>query len=218
MKFFGKKTICTILSVLMVMSVMLPATVISTSALSYNGSSSYMASKYYTALKNVQLTGNQRSDIVNVAKSQIGYKEGGSKNDLGGSYSGGGWNNYTEYGRWYGMFDMWCAMFVSWCADTAGVSTSVVPKHCFTPSGLNWFKQRGLAYSRSQVAAGQYTPQPGDIIYFKSGRNSNPTNHVGIVTGYSGSRVYTVEGNTSSATISTNGGCVAAKSYPISNT
>jgi signal peptidase I len=68
------------------------------------------------------------------------------------------------------------------------------------------------------VAAGKYTPQPGDIIYFRSDRNENPTNHVGIVTKYSGGTVYTIEGNTSSATISTNGGAVCTKSYSISNT
>ena len=185
-------------------------------ALTYNGSSSYKSGKYYTALTKVSLTGNQRTDIVNIAKSQVGYQEGSSSSQLAGTTYGGG--NYTEYGKWYGMQDMWCAMFVSWCAHVAGVSSSVVPYHSYTPTGLNWFINKGRAYSRSTVASGGYTPQKGDIIYFKSARNSNITNHVGIVTSYSGSTVYTVEGNTSSATISTNGGAVAAKSYSISNT
>ena len=185
-------------------------------ALSYSGSSSYRSGKYYTALTKVTLTGNQRTDIVNIAKSQVGYQEGSSSSQLAGTTYGG--SNYTEYGRWYGMQDMWCAMFVSWCANVAGVSTSIVPSHSYTPTGLNWFRNKGQAYSRATVASGGYTPQKGDIIYFKSARNSNITNHVGIVTSYSGSTVYTVEGNTSSATISTNGGAVAAKSYSISNT
>ena len=93
-----------------------------------------------------------------------------------------------------------------------------MPKHCYTPTGLQWFKDRGRAYSRATVAKGGYTPQPGDIIYFKSSRNNNTTNHVGIVTKYSNGTVYTIEGNTSSATISTNGGAVCEKSYSISNT
>ncbi len=184
--------------------------------LSYSGSSSYKSGKYYTNLTKVTLTGDQRTDIVNIANSQIGYQEGGSSSQLSGTVKGSG--NCTEYGRWYGLQDMWCAMFVSWCAYVAGVSTSVVPKHCYTPSGLSWFQSRGLAYSRAQVASGKYTPQPGDIIYFRSSRNQNPTNHVGIVTKYSGGTVYTVEGNTSSATVSTNGGAVCSKSYSISNT
>ena len=189
---------------------------VSADALSYSGSSSYMSGKYYRKLTAVNLTGNQRTDIVNVAKSQVGYQEGSSSSKLSGETYGG--SNYTEYGRWYGMQDMWCAMFVSWCAKVANIPSSIVTYHSYTPTGLQWFKNKGQAYSRSTVASGGYKPQPGDIIYFKSARNSNPTNHIGIVTSYSGSTVYTIEGNTSSATISTNGGAVAAKSYSISNT
>ena len=187
-----------------------------TLALSYSGSASYASGKYYTALQGVTLTGDARTDIVAVANSQIGYQEGSDSTQLSGEVKGA--NNYTEYGRWYGLQDMWCAMFVSWCANTAGVPSSVVPYHSFTVSGLNTFQSWGRAYTRAAVAAGTYTPQKGDIIYFKSSRNSNPTNHVGIVTSYSGTTVYTVEGNTSSATISTNGGAVCAKSYSITNT
>ena len=139
-------------------------------ALSYSDSSSYKSGKYYTRLTNVELTGNQRVDIVNVAKSQVGYQESGSSSKLSGTVKGSG--NYTEYGRWYGMQDKWCAMFVSWCANVAGISTSIVPSHSYTPTGLNWFISRGRAYSRATVAKGGYTPQAGDIIYFKSSRNS----------------------------------------------
>ena len=209
-----------ILSAMMVLatlvSVVLPGLSVQAEALSYSGSSSYQSGRFYTQLTRVSLTGDQRTDIVNIAKSQIGYQEGSSSSELSGTVYGGG--NYTEYGRWYGMQDMWCALFVSWCADVAGVSTSVVPMHAYTPSGLQWFKDQGRAYSRSTVASGGYTPKPGDIIYFKSSRNSNTTNHVGIVTGYSNGTVHTIEGNTSSATISTNGGAVCAKSYSIYDT
>lgn len=118
---------------------MLMSAAVSTSALSYSGSSSYKSGKYYTALTNVKLTGNQRKDIVNVAMSQIGYHEGSNSSSLSGL--GNGSKNYTEFGRWYGTQDMWCAMFVSWCANTAGVSQSVVPKHSFTVDGLNWFQK-----------------------------------------------------------------------------
>ena len=204
------------LAAVLLASVLLPAVTQPVSALNYSGSSSYMSGKYYRALTEVKLTGDPRTDIVNVAMSQVGYQEGGSSNQLSGEVYGG--VNYTEFGRWYGAQNMWCAMFASWCAEVAGISTDVIPKHAYTPDGLQWFKNRGLAYSRAKVAAGEYTPQPGDLIYFKSSRNKNPTNHVGIVTGYSDGVVYTIEGNTSSASISTNGGTVAQKSYPITNT
>lgn len=210
-----KTIVCVFVSVALFCSISV-TTPIPVSVLSYKGSSSYKSGKYYTALKKVSLTGNQRKDIVNVAKSQVGYQESSSSHKLSGEVRGNG--NKTEYGRWYGLQDMWCAMFVSWSANVAKVSTSIIPKHSFTPTGLNWFKNRGRAYSRAKVAAGKYKPQPGDVIYFKSPRNNNPTNHVGIVTKYSGKTVYTIEGNTSSATVSTNGGAVASKSYSINNT
>ena len=159
-----KRRISQVLVVLLIVATILPMFRYEASAMSYSGSSSYKAGKYYRQLTNVTLTGNQRTDIVNVAKSQVGYQEGSSSSQLAGTSYGG--RNYTEYGRWYGLQDMWCAMFVSWCANTAGVSTSIVPKHAYTPSGLQWFKDRGRAYSRSTVAKGNYTPQPGDIIYF----------------------------------------------------
>lgn len=41
---------------------------------SYSGSSSYMGSKYYSQLTQVELTNNQRTNIINVARSQLGYQ------------------------------------------------------------------------------------------------------------------------------------------------
>ena len=65
--------------------------------LSYSGSSSYKSGKYYTNLTKVTLTGDQRTDIVNIANSQIGYQEGASSSELSGTVKGSG--NYTEYGQ-----------------------------------------------------------------------------------------------------------------------
>ena len=183
---------------------------------SYTPSSSYRSGSYYTALKNVSLTGDQRSDIVAVAKSQLNYTEGNSSKQLSGTANGNG--DYTEYGNWYGAQDMYCAMFVSWCASQAGISTSIVPKHSFTVDGLDFFLNKGQAYTRKQVANGTYTPKAGDIVYFKNSRNNNKTNHVGIVTGYSNGTLYTIEGNTKSTGASGSGGGVYAKSYSINDT
>ena len=185
-------------------------------AMQYQGTGSYMSGKYYRRLQQVKLTGDQRTDIVAVARSQVGYQEGGSDDQLSGQIYGG--VNFTEYGAWYGMQDMWCAMFVSWCAAQAGISTDTVPSHAYTPDGLSWFAGRGLAYTRAEVQSRKYTPKPGDIVYFKSSRNAKSTNHVGIVTGYADNRIYTVEGNIGAPGKLTNGGMVAELSYPISNT
>ena len=189
---------------------------LSARAVDYQGTPSYMTGKYYRALKEVELTGDPRTDIVRIALSQVGYQESTYMKELSGEIVGN--LNFTEYGDWYDMQDQWCAMFVSWCAALAGVPKDVVPKHAYTPNGLYWLKDKwGRAYSRAKVEAGVYTPQPGDIIYFKSASTKATTNHVGIVTGYRDGVVYTVEGNSSSPAIFSSGGTVARKSYPITN-
>lgn len=182
----------------------------------YTGTESYMSGKYYRQLQQVKLTGDPRTDIVAIAKSQVGYQEGNSADQLTGEVYGS--KNFTEYGDWYGVQDMWCAMFASWCAKEAGISTETIPSHCATPEGLNWFTGRGLTYSREEVQDRKYTPKPGDLVYFKTSRNAKPTNHVGIVTAYSNGRVYTVEGNVGAVNTTTGGGMVVEKSYPITNT
>ena len=68
-------------------------------SLEYSASDSYKSSVYYERLMKVKLTGDQVTDIVNVAKSQVGYHEA-SYSDYSGTTKGGG--NITEYGRWYG--------------------------------------------------------------------------------------------------------------------
>lgn len=216
MKRSMKQIVSMALALVMALGMIATVFTVDSVALSYSGSSSYRSGKYYTNLTKVNLTGNQRLDIVSVAESQIGYREGNSSSQISGTYNGTG--DCTEYGRWYGLQSLWCAMFVSWAAAVAGVSTNVVPKHSYTVSGLNFFKNQGRAYSRAQVAAGHYTPQRGDIVYFKYSRNNNPTNHVGIVTGYSNGTLHTVEGNTSSSTYSSYGGVVAPHTYSIGNT
>ncbi|MEE1124523.1 MAG: Ig-like domain-containing protein, partial [Acutalibacteraceae bacterium] len=208
MKTAFKRIASSVCAVALATSMLVSTTTVSASALTYDGSSSYESGKYYKNLTKVTLTGDQRKDIVNVAKSQVGYLEGNSTAYLSGQTAGSA--NYTEYGRWYGTQDMWCAMFVSWCANTAKISTSIVPKHSYTVAGLDEFIKKGQAYSRSQIASGKYTPQAGDIIYFKSSRNNNKTNHVGIVTKYANNKVYTIEGNDSNA--------VKTESYSITDT
>ena len=125
--------------------------------------------------------------IVNVAKGEVGVS--------------GRPNKYT---RWYGKINnsysySWCHAFVSWCADQAGVADKV-PKTAACRTGVTWFKNKGQWKARSSG----YIPSAGDIIYFDF--NSDGTSdHVGIVTGSSNGRVYTIEGNAKD-TVKVNGG------------
>ena len=113
--------------------------------------------------------GNQ--NIVNIAKDQVG-NEGGQ-----------------PYWSWYGFNSRveWCACFVSWCLNQAGYSE---PKFAACQSqGIPWFGNNG------QWANGNYKDlAPGDVIFF-DWEGDGSADHVGIVIGTDGQRVYTVEGN-----------------------
>lgn len=139
-------------------------------------------------------TGNQRIDIVEVAKTQIGYHEGSLEGTTSGS------NNYTKYNVWNGKISgygsngygyAWCHAFVSWCANQAGIGTDIIPKTAGTSTGRSFFVNQGT-YRQSAANGGSYVPQSGDIIYYGSG--SSPS-HVGIVSSCDGGTVYTIEGN-----------------------
>lgn len=208
MRKFCKRLLAGVLALGLSAAVLLPV-----KAMDYSGSESYMSGPYYQALKQVTLTGDSRTDIVNIALSQVGYQEGNSSKQLSGEVKGS--YNYTEYGRWYGVQSAWCGIFVSWCAAMAGVDTNVVPQQAYVPSTLHWFKMQDRAYSRRQVASGKYIPQPGDIIFFHYGQSSVSTDHVGIVVGYEDGLIYTVEGNSNSNGGAYIGGWVNYKSYSV---
>lgn len=133
-------------------------------------------------------TGNQAYDIVEVAKTQIGYHEGSLEGTTSGS------NNYTKYNEWFGSLSgygkkyAWCQTFIAWCANQANIPTNVVPKVSGTVSGMEFFQDNGVWQDRN------YTPSTGDIIYFYS-NSSESGYHVGIVSGVSNGYIYTIEGN-----------------------
>ena len=102
-------------------------------------------------------------------------------------------SNITKYGAWYPMQgSAWCAMFVSWCAHMAGIPTSVVPKHAYTPTGAKWFYDRGRWGTK---------PKAGALVYFNwygptyQGRWKGIC-HVGIVEKVEADgSIITIEGN-----------------------
>ena len=173
---------------------------------SYTPSAYYRSGKYYTQLCNVSLTGNQRTDLVNVARSQLGYHEGDSIEDLNGTGSGS--SNYTEYGYWYGtqvqgsssgFYKSWCAIFISWCARQAGIPTSIISNATYACAGSDYGDFKNLDfYSR-----GSYTPKVGDLIFFDWPGDPTHWDHVEIVIGVDSSNVTTLGGNTSSNDVKT---------------
>ena len=135
-------------------------------------------------------TGNQRDDIIGVAKTQLGYTEGA--------------NNATKYGTWYGLPNQpWCAMFISWCARQAGISKNILQNSAVAAPDAKYFN---IPY----YDGASYTPQKGDLFFTKS------WSHVGLVYYVDGSYFYTIEGN-SNTTGSSEGTSVVTNRRKISN-
>lgn len=145
--------------------------------------------------------------FIAVALSEVGYLEKRTNAQLDDPTANAGSNNYTKYGKWYGLNGQpWCDMFVSWCAAQAGEIQSV-GKYAYVPSRQNFFDSKGQYFAR-----GAKKPQRGDIIFFRN------ESHIGIVEYVSGNYVHTIEGNTSGrSTLVTNGGGVHRKTYHVNS-
>ena len=118
---------------------------------------------------------SKRDEIVEIALSQKGYKEGP--------------NNDTKYGEWYGLnYNPWCAMFVSWCANQVGIPEDIIPKFAGCTTGFRQMTNMGITTKDKIV------PEKGDLIFF-DWDNTGDYDHVGIVTHTDDEYVYTVEGN-----------------------
>lgn len=163
--------------------------------------------------------------VIQVATAEVGYLEKKSNSNLDHNTKNAGSNNYTKYNRDYNAWGgggsanmQWCAAFVSWCFVKAyGLEAAKALLcggiHHYTPTGASRFKKKGQYIKR-----GSGKPKIGDVVYFYS-KAKGRIGHVGIVYKVSGSKVYTIEGNTSGASsLVTNGGGVKKKSYSLSST
>lgn len=163
--------------------------------------------------------------LIAEAERWSGYLEKKSNAQLDSFTGNAGKNNYTRFNRDYvaamrsGSINMqWCGAYVS-CMFMYAFGLEVAKKllcgnlHCYTPSGASYFKKKGRYIKR-----GKGKPKRGDVVFFYS-KAKGRIGHVGIVRKVSGSKVYTIEGNTSGASsLVTNGGGVRMKSYSMSST
>lgn len=192
---------------------LLPATLpLGTSALTpaYSVTGAYRSSTYHQNLLKIPRTGDEAFDTLAAAMTQVGYHEGNGAADFDGENTSGS-KNYTEYNRAFGKVDgtygyAWCAAFISWCliaADAADAAGGL-----FVSCSL-WLEQLRTSGQYSSRASG-YTPQAGDLIFFRSANAGRASDHVGLVRYVEGGRVYTVEGNSSNK--------VSLNSYAVTNT
>lgn len=164
--------------------------------------------------------------VLDIALAEVGYLEKASRSSLDEKTANAGKANITKYardldaisyfnGRKQGV--AWCATFVCWCfykafGKAAALKLLCQPTNTKNNAGAgckharNYFKAKGRLHD---------SPQPGDQIFFYSSDKSQ-ISHTGLVYDVSGGKVYTIEGNTSSASgVVANGGAVAKKSYSL---
>lgn len=139
-----------------------------------------------------------RDKIVQVALAEVGtYEQGGNTNKI-------------KYNDWYQPMHTWltgrdeyCAIFTIWCMNEVGmyVTNSKGPP-AIDNAACTGMSDLYMKYDRFVYATSNYTPRPGDLIFFTKWvpyKNSvgYKSNHVGLVVSCDGEYVYTVEGNTS---------------------
>lgn len=167
---------------------------------------------------------NNVEKVIAVAKTEVGYLEKKTNSQLDSKTANVGSANYTKYARDLdnikGYFNgakngyQWCAVFVNWCFVKAYGAAAAKSLLCQPATNsyaascmqaVKYFKNKNQFYK---------TPKVGDQIFFLD--SAGDAAHTGLVYKVDGSRVYTIEGNTSSASgVVANGGSVAYKSYPL---
>ncbi|GAA4441162.1 CHAP domain-containing protein [Actinokineospora soli] len=136
-----------------------------------------------TAAAMAELAGT--SDIVRIAKSQVGYKERAG--------------NCTKYHR---DCAAWCGIFTHWVWKKAGVSK--LPPAGFGRAWVatywaKWGKDKGLLKRRPAGTRGG-NPKAGDVIVY--GKPGSLNGHVGIVVKvHANGKLTTVDGNLSNKVV-----------------
>ena len=142
---------------------------------------------------------NQRNQIVETAKAELGYIEGPK-------------DNQTKYQK---TNQAWCGAFVNWVFKEVGVK---IPNCVSTLAGATAF-QKNKAWQDAETA----TPEVGDCVFFDFPHDGiDRISHIGIVIKNNGDgTVTTIEGNTApdKKGDQRNGGqvCQKVRAYKVKN-
>lgn len=142
---------------------------------------------------------NQRNQIVETAKAELGLIEGPK-------------DNQTKYQK---TNQPWCGAFVNWVFKEVGVK---IPNCVSTLAGATAFKKNN-AWQDAESA----TPEIGDCVFFDFPHDGvDRISHIGIVTQvHTNGTVTTIEGNTApdKKGDQRNGGqvCEKVRAYKVKN-
>ena len=167
-----------------------------------------------------------KEKVIQIAKNEIGYLEKSKSayqknpNILYDKTQGVGEDNYTKYN--YEMHKLypsvmdfpapWCDAFVDWCFVQAYGASNAREILCgnfddYTVNSCRYYEKANRLDT---------IPQIGDQVFFTKNGKSSGCYHTGLVYNVDDNYFYTIEGNTSNATVVVaNGGCVAQKKYLI---
>lgn len=129
-------------------------------------------------------------DVLNVARSQIGFREGAK--------------NSNPYGAWYGVPNApYCAMGVSWCFAQVSLShliaAQTIKGFSFNPTALHWFQMQKMVVNKMQAL-------PGDLAFF-DWNGDGVVDHVELVEAASLGGLTTIGFNTGNPNDPTQEGC-----------
>lgn len=181
--------------------------------------------KYFDAyaLKGVENVRYNPQAVLSAALQEVGYLEKATIAQLDDKTANAGNKNYTKYAR--DLYNAkyfngnkqgaaWCAVFVAWCffkayGKEAALTLLCQPEKDNCGAGCGYI----VRYFKAKKQWHTSNPQPGDVIVFYDTKMSG-LQHTGLVYAVDSDYVYTVEGNTSSASgVIPNGGAVARKKY-----
>lgn len=166
--------------------------------------------------------------LIATAKAEEGYLEKATNAQLDSKTANAGSNNWTKYARdldnigniYNGKKNgyAWCDVFVDWCfIKTFGVDLAM-RLLCQPYGGAGAGCTYSVQYYKQKDQFHKSNPQAGDQIFFTND-GGKTSYHTGLVIAVGNGKVYTIEGNTSSAPgVVPNGGCVRTKSYNLTAT
>ena len=132
-------------------------------------------------------TGNLGTDLVGIAKTQVGYSESKLNFEVN---QNGIRHGYTRYGAWYGTpYSDWSATFVSFCLHYSGAPPDKFPINIGATSMAEQWKRLGRYANVSQ-----YTPISGDLVFFKD-------NSVGIISEIFNTTIHIIRGDVNDSVV-----------------
>lgn len=154
--------------------------------------------KYLGLSETGRMESNGADTLVKIALQELAAQD--NKEDPPGS-------NNVKYNTWFygkevsGDGYPWNCTFVTWCADQCGFissklfqktnSCASLYKYMVNENGFNSYQ----VMNTTPMGGAEYTPRPGDLMFFFEGKDESTCVHVGIIVKVTNNGIFTVEGN-----------------------